>query len=271
MILRVDSLVHHYPDGTVALDDVSLAVRAGERIAVVGHNGAGKSTLARHLIGILRPTSGTVEVDGLRTDEHSIADLARTVGFVFQNPDDQLHARTVADEVAFGPRNLGFPAARRDELTAWALRVTGLEAHAEDHPHHLSASRRKRVALASVLAMDTPVVVLDEPTTNQDHRSLTALGAVCDELAERGRTLLVVTHDMEFAARHVDRVVSMERGRIGWDGPLHRWLAGAADGAHPSALPQITRLGHALDLPAPPATVEGFLTGLRLQARGTTG
>ncbi|MDO0924232.1 ABC transporter ATP-binding protein [Streptomyces sp. TG1A-8] len=263
MILRVDSLTHRYPGGTLALRDVSLQVRAGERVAVVGPNGAGKSTLARHLIGILRPTSGVVEVDGRSTEGLPVAALARTVGFVFQNPDNQLHARTVADEVAFGPRNLGFSAARRDELTAWALRVTGLSGNASDHPHHLSFSRRKRVALASVLAMDTPVLILDEPTINQDHRSLELLGTVVDELAARGKTLVAVTHDMDFCARHFDRVVVMHQGRVRWDGPFEQWLDDPEHAARAGELPQVTRLGRALGWNAPPATVDAFLDRLR--------
>lgn len=187
MVLRIDSLTHRYPNGTTALAGVSLAVRVGERVAVMGPNGAGKSTLARHLIGIARPTSGTVEVDGRDASRLGIAELARSVGFVFQNPDDQLHAATVAKEVSFGPRNLGFPADRRTALTAWALRVTGLTAEADSHPRHLSFGERKRVALASVLAMDTPVIVLDEPTTGQDHRSVTLLEELMGDLHRKER------------------------------------------------------------------------------------
>lgn len=268
MMLKIDSLVHEYPGGNRALDGVSLEVAAGERVAVVGANGAGKSTLARHLIGIEKPTSGTVEVDGHRTDGRTIAELARSVGFVFQNPHDELHARTVAKAVDFGPRNLGFPADRRAAACAWALRVTGLTEHADAHPHHLSFGQRKRVALASVLAMETPVVVLDEPTTGQDHRSLQLLEAVIDELGEKGRTVLAITHDMEFCARHFERVVVLERGRVRWDGPIGEWLAqdadadAAADGHRALDRPQITRLARELGWSAPIASVDAFLDEL---------
>ncbi|MDI5963268.1 energy-coupling factor ABC transporter ATP-binding protein [Streptantibioticus silvisoli] len=270
MILRIDSLTFRYPNGTTALDGVSFGVEAGERVALVGPNGAGKSTLARHLIGIERPASGTIEIDGRRTDGLAIAELARTVGFVFQNPDDQLHASSVAKEVGFGPRNLRFAPDRRKELVESALRRTGLTDLVDAHPHHLSLGERKRVALASVLAMDTPVVVLDEPTTGQDHRSVALLGNLVDELAAEGRTVLAVTHDMDFCAEHFDRVIALEDGRIVADGPVEHWLARASrPTGHAFELPQLTRLGRRLGWQTPVATVEGFLDRLTSDAHDT--
>ncbi|MEV8590116.1 ABC transporter ATP-binding protein [Streptomyces sp. NPDC051180] len=266
-MLRVDSLIHRYPNGTPALDGVSLAVEAGERVAIVGPNGAGKTTLARHLIGLLRPTSGTIEVDGENADRLAIAELARVVGFVFQNPDDQLHASTVAKEVAFGPRNLRFPAERATALVTWALEVTGLTERAGSHPHHLSPDERKRVALASVLAMDTPVLVLDEPTTGQDRRAVRRLEGILGGLAEQGRTIVAVTHDMEFCAENFDRVVVLADGRVRWDGPVERWLEDAADMAeYAFEQPQMTRLGQALGWKEPVATVDRFLAVLESRA-----
>ncbi|SOE32743.1 energy-coupling factor ABC transporter ATP-binding protein [Streptomyces sp. OK228] len=263
MVLRVDSLSHRYPNGTAALADVSLTVRAGERVAVVGPNGAGKSTLARHLIGIARPTSGTVTVDGRDAAGLEIAELARSVGFVFQNPDDQLHAATVAKEVGFGPRNLGFPADRRTALTQWALQVTGLTGEANSHPRHLSFGERKRVAFASVLAMDTPIIVLDEPTTGQDHRSVVLLEELVTDLHERGKTILAITHDTDFCAENFDRVVVLSEGRVRWDGPVERWLEGDRNPSMSAfEQPQMARLGRRLGWPTPVATVDGFLDQL---------
>ncbi|GHE06745.1 energy-coupling factor ABC transporter ATP-binding protein [Streptomyces alanosinicus] len=263
MVLHIDSLVHRYPNGMTALAGVSLTVKAGERVAVVGPNGAGKSTLARHLIGIARPTSGRVEVNGRDAAGLGIADLARSVGFVFQNPDAQLHAATVAKEVGFGPRNLGFPADRRTALTEWALRVTGLTGEADSHPRHLSFGGRKRVALASVLAMDTPIIVLDEPTTGQDHRSVTLLEELLRGLHSQGKTIIAITHDTDFCAENFDRVVVLAEGRVQWDGPVEHWLEGAVD-PPVSAFeqPQITRLGQRLGWPTPVVTVDGFLDRL---------
>ncbi|MFB6819329.1 energy-coupling factor ABC transporter ATP-binding protein [Streptomyces sp. NPDC056347] len=263
MIIRIDSLTFRYPNGNTALDGVSFSVEAGERVAIVGANGAGKSTLARHLVGIERPASGTIEIDGRPTDGLGIAELARTVGFVFQNPDDQLHASSVDKEVGFGPRNLRFPPARRKELVDSALRRTGLWESRDTHPHHLSLGERKRVALASVLAMDTRVVVLDEPTTGQDHASVVLLGNLVDDLAADGRTVLAVTHDMDFCVEHFDRVIVMENGGISWDGPVTRWLAHVAGmTGRTLELPQMTRLGHRLGWEGPVTTVTGFLDRL---------
>ncbi|GAA1332222.1 hypothetical protein GCM10009647_072810 [Streptomyces sanglieri] len=267
MIVRIDSLTFRYPNGTTALDGVSFSVEAGERVAILGANGAGKSTLARHLVGIERPASGTIEIDGRRTDGLGIAELARTVGFVFQNPDDQLHAASVVKEVGFGPRNLRFPPARRTELVESALRRTGLNELRDTHPHHLSLGERKRVALASVLAMDTPVVVLDEPTTGQDHASVVLLGNLVDDLATDGRTVLAITHDMDFCAEHFDRVIVLENGGISWDGPVAHWLAQVADMAGQTLeLPQMTRLGRRLGWAGPVSTVAGFLERLASEA-----
>ncbi|MFZ4238309.1 energy-coupling factor ABC transporter ATP-binding protein [Streptomyces murinus] len=263
MIIRIDSLTFRYPNGTTALDGVSFGVGAGERVAIVGANGAGKSTLARHLVGIERPASGTIEIDGRPTDGLGIAELARTVGFVFQNPDDQLHAASVVKEVGFGPRNLRFPPARRAELVESALRRTGLTAARDTHPHHLSLGERKRVALASVLAMDTPVVVLDEPTTGQDHASIVLLGNLVDSLAAEGRAVLAITHDMDFCVEHFDRVIVLANGRVAWDGPVADWPAHVADTADESLeLPQLTRLGRRLGWEGPVTTVPGFLDRL---------
>ncbi|MGW2864425.1 energy-coupling factor ABC transporter ATP-binding protein [Streptomyces sp. NPDC001205] len=269
MTLRIQSLVFRYPNGTTALDGVSLSIAAGERVAVIGPNGAGKSTLARHLIGIERPTSGSIEIDGRSTEGLSIAELAASVGFVFQNPDDQLHASTVAKEVAFGPRNLGFPPARRSQLVEAALRRTGLAELAGAHPHHLSFGERKQIALASVLAMDTPIVVLDEPTTGQDHRSIQLLENVVGDLSARGRTVVAITHDMEFCAEHFDRVIVLAGGRVEWDGPTERWLAGTEDPArYAYELPQMTRLSHRLGWREPVGTVAAFLDRLPPSAAG---
>ncbi|WP_326770612.1 energy-coupling factor ABC transporter ATP-binding protein (plasmid) [Streptomyces sp. NBC_01591] len=263
MTIRVEDLVYRYPNGALALDRVSVTIDPGERVAIVGSNGAGKSTFARHLIGIARPSSGSVWLDDWNTADHSVAELARKVGYVFQNPHDQLHARSVEAEVRFGPRNLGFSAGRTAELVAWAMEAMGLTQLAAAHPHHLSLGDRKRVTLASVLAMDSAVVVLDEPTTGQDHRSVEAIGGLVSELAGRGKTVLAITHDMDFCAENFDRVLVMAEGRIHLDVPTTDWLGPDREleryGLEP---PQITRLARGLDWPEPVATVGQFMERL---------
>ncbi|GAA2683060.1 MULTISPECIES: ABC transporter ATP-binding protein [Actinosynnema] len=254
MTILIEDVVFRYGAGTTALDRVSLSIAPGEKVALVGPNGAGKSTLARHLNGMLRPTSGRVLVNGLDTSEHPISRMAAEVGFVFQNPDDQLHARTIGVEVHFGPKNLGFPPERAQVLVERALAATGLEGQADVHPHHLSPARRKLVAIASVLAMDTPVVVLDEPTAGQDRTALDALGDLVDALAAGGRTVLAITHDLDFCVERFDRVLLLESGRITMDGPPLMVFARQGGRA-----PQLLRLSRELGWSTGAATAAEFV------------
>jgi energy-coupling factor transport system ATP-binding protein len=207
-----------YPDGTRALEDVDLSVGVGECVAIVGQNGSGKSTLVRHLNGLLRPGAGEVLVDGRLVGRRHVAELARTVGLVFQNPDRQIFAGSVRAEVAFGPRNLG---RRGDELesdVAAAVSAVGLETQLDTNPYDLGFSRRKLLSLASILAMRTPIVVLDEPTTAQDARGVARVQAIVRDLATAGRTVIAVSHDMRFVAESFGRVVVMRAGSIVLDG-----------------------------------------------------
>ena len=216
--IRVTDVTFSYPDGTEALRGVTLAVEPGERLCVVGQNGSGKSTLVRLLNGLLRPTTGHVEVDGADISRRHVADLARTVGLVFQNPDRQIFAGKVRTEVAFGPRNLGLRGAELDCAIDEALVATGLDKDAQTNPYDLGYSRRKLLALASILAMGTPVVVLDEPTTGQDARGVARIHRIVADLSAAGRTVVAISHDMRFVAEAFERVIVMRDGRIVLDG-----------------------------------------------------
>jgi energy-coupling factor transport system ATP-binding protein len=207
-----------YPDGTPALDGVTLELPAGSRVAIVGQNGSGKSTLVRHLNGLLRPTKGRVTHGGRGIEDRHVADLARTVGLVFQDPDRQIFAGRVRAEVAFGPRNLGRRGADVDRVVDAALTAVGLAGESETNPYDLGFSRRKLLALASVLAMETPVLVLDEPTTGQDARGIALVQAIVGNIAATGRTVIAISHDMRFVAESFERVVAMRQGRILLDG-----------------------------------------------------
>ena len=217
-MIEIAGLVHVYPDGTRALDGVDLAIGPGETLAIVGQNGSGKSTLVRHLNGLLRPTEGTVRIDGRDIAGQRVARLAATVGLVFQDPDRQIFAGKVRTEVAFGPRNLGLRGAELDRRVVEALEVVGLAGAADENPYDLGYSRRKLLAIASVLAMRTPIVVLDEPTTGQDLRGVARVRAIMAALAAEGRTVITISHDMRFVAETVRRVVVMRAGRIVLDG-----------------------------------------------------
>ena len=217
-MIRCEGLVHVYPGGTRALDGVDLEIRAGERVAIVGQNGSGKSTLVLHWNGLLRPTEGRVFVDGQPSEGRRVAALAHVVGIAFQDPDRQIFAGKVRTEVAFGARNVGLRGAALDRAVESALAAVGLADQGEANPYDLGYSRRKLLALASVLAMGTPVVVLDEPTTGQDARGVARIRELVASLAAEGRTVVTVSHDMRFVAEASERVVVMGSGKVLLDG-----------------------------------------------------
>jgi energy-coupling factor transport system ATP-binding protein len=206
--------VHYdYPTGVSAIRGVSLSLDEG-CVCIVGQNGAGKTTFAKHLNGLLRPTRGRVLVRGKDTREYRVAELAREVGLAFQNPDDQLFRSTVEEEVRFGPDNVGAGPEEAKRMVAFAMDLMGLEAVPEKKPHDLGVPERKRVATASVIAMNTPVVVLDEPTGGQDAEGIELLGQLVGQLVQQGKLVVVVTHDVNFAARHADRIIALYQGRV---------------------------------------------------------
>jgi energy-coupling factor transport system ATP-binding protein len=206
--------VHYvYPTGVSAIRGVSLSLDEG-CVCIVGQNGAGKTTFAKHLNSLLRPTRGRVLVRGKDTREYRVAELAREVGLAFQNPDDQLFRSTVEDEVRFGPDNVGASPEEAKRLVATAMDLMDLEAVREKKPHDLGVPERKRVAIASVIAMNTPVVVLDEPTGGQDAEGIDLLGQLVAQLVRQGKLVIVVTHDVKFAALHADRVIALHQGRV---------------------------------------------------------
>jgi energy-coupling factor transport system ATP-binding protein len=217
--VELEEVAFEYPGGTRALDGVSLRIEPGEVVAIIGQNGSGKSTLARHLNGLLRPFSGRVLLDGSDVRGVHVAELAARVGLAFQNPDRQLFAGRVSTEVAFGPHNLGIRAAELDRRVTGALAAVGLTAEAGTNPYDLGYSRRKLLAIASVLAMRTPILILDEPTTGQDARGVALVRDVVASAAAEGRTVVAISHDMRFVAECFRRVVVMRAGRVELDGP----------------------------------------------------
>lgn len=216
--IALEGVGYDYPGGVRALDGVDLAIRAGEAVAIIGANGSGKTTLARHLDGLLRPTQGRVLIAGEDAARRRVADLAASVGVCFQDPDRQIFSRDVRREVEFGPRQLGFGAQRRDRSVAAALLAVDLDDAVAVHPHDLGEARRKLLAIASVLAMETPVVVLDEPTVGLDAHGIERIGRLIATLREGGRTVIGISHDLRFVAESFERVVLLERGRVTLDG-----------------------------------------------------
>jgi cobalt/nickel transport system ATP-binding protein len=213
--IRARGLRFRYPNGVVGLDGVDLDVAHGERIAVLGPNGAGKTTLMLHLNALL-VGEGALEVAGIRVGEDDPRELRARVGLVFQDPDDQLFMPTVREDVAFGPLNLGLPRAEALARVDEALAAVRMEHVADRAPHQLSLGQRRRVAIATVLAMRPQLLVLDEPSANLDPRSRRELLEVLDGIA---RTMLVVTHDLPFAASLCERALVLSGGRFVADGP----------------------------------------------------
>ncbi|MCZ2127800.1 MAG: energy-coupling factor ABC transporter ATP-binding protein [Anaerolineales bacterium] len=264
MNIEIKSLHFAYPDGTEALKGISLTIASGEQIAIVGQNGAGKTTLARHLNGLLKPSGGTVFVGDWETTQHPVAKLAARVGYVFQNPDEQLFSRDVLTEVSFGPRNLGYAKEKVDALAQRALALTELSEKTEVNPYDLSPTWRKMVALASIIAMDTPIVVFDEPTTGQDAANVARIARVVAELKREGKTVIAITHDIDFCAENFERVVALSRGQILLDGATRDVLGQEAVLAQTYVEPpQLTRLGKRLGLKETVVNQEELLQALK--------
>jgi len=260
MLIQIDNLYFTYPDGTKALDGISLTIQPGEKVALVGANGSGKTTLARHLNGLLRPQAGSVWVGDWRTAEHSPAQMARRVAYVFQNPDEQLFRQRVWDEIAFGPQNLHYPSEQVRPMVEQALELLGLNDVSQLNPRDLGYSGRKRVALASALAMLTPVLVFDEPTAGLDAREQEQLSQVITWLNQRGKTIVMISHDMDFLAENLDRFVLLRQGQVLLDAPAQQFFEQKAV-LETSGLvtPQITRLSDSLHHFRLALSVEQFL------------
>lgn len=224
-VLEVRDVKFQYPDGTSALNGVSFSVHTGEFVAIIGENGAGKTTLIKHLNRLLSPTSGQVLVKGRPTTEYSTTEMAKTVGFIFQNPDHQLCCQTVAEEVAFGLKLIGWDSPPIEQQVDRVLEIFGLTGQKNAHPHFLSKADRQRLAIASVMAMEPEILVVDEPTTGFDFSESNQFMSLLKSLNERGQTIVVITHEMDLVARYVPRTIVLAGGRILVDGPTREVFA----------------------------------------------
>jgi energy-coupling factor transporter ATP-binding protein EcfA2 len=229
------------------LHEVSLRIDQGDFVALIGQNGAGKTTLAKHFNGLLKPTSGRVHAMGIDTKNANIATLARTVGYVYQNPDHQIFAQKVRTEVAFGPRNLSHDQDEVERRVVEALALVGLTEHADDYAFSLGRGQRQMLAVASVLAMRPPTLVVDEPTTGLDRKGARAILDLLSTWNANGQTIVVITHDMTLVAERVPRTVVVSGGRIIADGPTREVLSNA-DLLASAFLrpPQVTRIAQRL-------------------------
>jgi energy-coupling factor transport system ATP-binding protein len=211
--------LHHRLGNREILRDVTMSLRRGEVLALLGPNGSGKTTLAKHLNGLLKPTAGRVIVDGMDTREHSVAELSRKVGYVFQRPERMFFTGKVFDEVAFGPGSLGMGEDEIRERVEWALSLVGLEGYEDRKPLGLSGGEMRRLAIACVLAMGTDYVILDEPTSDLDGRGVKAVVELVKRLKAEGKGVLLITHDVELTLEVSDGAVVLFDGRVVFEGP----------------------------------------------------
>jgi len=219
-IIETRDLTHNYRSGSIpALDGINFCVKPGERIVLLGANGVGKSTLFKHLNGILKPTSGEVLIKGQAINRSNIKNLRRTVGVVFQNPDDQIFLPTVAQDVAFGPMNLGLPLEEVERRVKNALGMVRLTSHEDRAPHHLSGGEKKRVAIAGILAMKPEVLILDEPTTGLDPGTASKLMRLIMEMNKNlGITIIIATHEVDLVPDFAQKVCVLSAGKIKGEG-----------------------------------------------------
>ena len=248
-IIVCQDLWHTYPTGVTALKEINLTIRKGEFVAIIGENGSGKTTLVKHFNGLLKPSYGNVLIDGLDVTKTTVANLAAKVGFVFQNPDHQIFCDTVLEEVAYGPKNLGFSDKEIDRDVQYAIKMTGLEGKEKHYTYLLSRGDKSKLALASILSMNPQILVLDEPTTGLDYRSAQRIMTLIEDLNKAGKTIVLVTHDMSLVAEYAHRAVVMSHGEI-IDGGLVREIFKKSESLRRASLmpPQITLLARKLKI-----------------------
>jgi energy-coupling factor transport system ATP-binding protein len=259
-MISTENVSFHYTAGSNVLQNVNLQIKDGEFIAIMGENGAGKTTLVKMFNGLLKPTEGAVLIDGVNTREKSVAQLSRDVGLIFQNPDHQLFAETVREEVAFSLRNFGFKEDIIQGRITNVLTTLDLNRYETSSPFVLSGGERKRVALAAVLAWDPKHVVMDEPTIGQDYLQKDHLRNFIVQITSQGKTVVIVTHDVEFVAECKPRVVLLSRGKIIADGPAAEILTNPQILQQASlVMPQIASLMKNLkDFNPPPNIIDAF-------------
>ncbi len=263
--IAAENLHFRYPASSYALADVSIEIPDGQFIALVGQNGSGKTTLAKQFNGLLRPERGRVAINGTDIADRETADLASTIGYCYQNPDHQIFAATVFEEIEFGPRNLGVPEEEVVRRTRRLLDLVRLRGESDRYPFSLGRGQRQKLAVASVLAMEPRIVIVDEPTTGLDWQGGEAMMAVMAELHRDGRTIVIITHDMNIVAEYAQRVVVMANGRIVADGePADVFVQESALREAYLRPPQAFRIAHQRpDLFGSALTVEQATAALR--------
>ncbi|MDR3602822.1 MAG: energy-coupling factor transporter ATPase [Desulfosporosinus sp.] len=216
--VQVSDLIHQYNSDQPALRGINLTIEAGEFVALIGQNGAGKTTLAKHFNGLLKPTSGEVIVEGMNTSQYDTSDLAKTIGYVFQNPDHQIFSATVEKELEFGLKNAGFKGQAIKERVEQVLQYTGLEKYRSVHPFSLGKGERQMIAVASILVLKPKLLIIDEPTTGSDWTGVQTMMALIHKLHAAGTTIIMISHDMDLVAQYAKRIIVLKDGEVFRDG-----------------------------------------------------
>lgn len=219
-IIEINNLKYTYSDGTIALRDISMNIEENKRVAILGSNGSGKSTLLQHLNGLIFPQKGSIKIKGISVKKSHIYDIRKIVGLVFDNPDDQLFATTVYDDIAFGPRNLGYKENEVKELVNNALKLINIEELKDKQPFNLSYGQKKKVAIAGVLAMKPNIIIFDEPFSGLDPHSLEQFLSILETLHDMGSTILITTHDVDIAYEWGDECIILNEGRVVGQGKI---------------------------------------------------
>lgn len=260
--IELENIEFSYVADMQVLRGINLTIDSGEFVTIIGQNGSGKSTLVKHLNGLLKPDDGEIRVHDtegnvFRTSEHAMNVLARIVGYVFQNPDDQIFHTSVREEIGYGLKNIDVPEVKRSDRIAEVLEAVNLSAAGDANPFNFSKGQRQRLAIASVLAMEPHVICVDEPTTGQDQTEATRIMDILQSYNERGHTVIVITHDIALAAAYTDRVIVIRDGQIIADGPPEYVFLDEANLQETNVRPpQITQLGLRLSNGAPEGVLE---------------
>lgn len=261
MNIQISDLHYTYPSGDSAINGISLDISKTDPIAIIGQNGAGKTTLAKHFNGILRPTSGTILINGDDINSRTTAEWSRKIGYVFQNPQDQLFLETVKKELSFGPGKLKMSPERIEQNVDYAAQLCQLSDKLDGHPFDLSPTQRKFCTIASIITMDPEVILLDEPTGGQDYEGTLLLEKIIQELHAKGKLVITISHDMDFVIRNFKRIIVLCKGQVIVDADA-RIAFSKVDDLKKTFIepPPYTRIGQALEFDETVTTHEEYFT-----------
>lgn len=269
MKIEVRDLRYVYPTGDEALKGVNLTIEGSQPVAIIGQNGSGKTTLVKHFNGILRPTSGDVLVNGESIASRSTAQWSRVVGYVFQNPDDQLFLDSVRKELEFGPRKIGMPEDRISAQVEFASKLCGIRDCLDKHPFDLTPTQKKFCTIASIITMDPEALIFDEPTCGQDSRGMEQLREIVSTLRNMGKLCITISHDMKFVASNFSRVVVLCKGRVILDGSPEEVFSQPKELSQSFVSPPpITRVAQRIGLDATPFTIDTFIDAFEHKRTG---